>query len=333
MRYNTLGIQITNTCNMECAHCITNSSPSARGDLSWEGIEAAVRNSAPYIDGVCVTGGEPWIRRDTTLKTIRLAHSLGLVSSMISNGYWARTDEEARRVFSQLEEAGLDKLAVSFDGYHSIHERLTGIRVLDRFLTCGSGTGIQLQVQYCGNSGDEAYQQVKKLTEVHRVPLLSSGVLPFGRGRNLAVMRRPSIDNVPGDACGVVVRPVLTPEGDLYTCCGPARGAHPDSPLRLPIASPAQAGEALRSAASRPLLNLLHTQGPRALYDRLSPEAQQRVAKRLLDESFCSLCRAITDDADAVAELEEVLADDRFFLLAAAGFMQVSAGRRQKERA
>lgn len=195
MRYNTLGIQVTNSCNMECAHCITNSSPRARGDLPWEKIDAAVRSSAPYIDGVCVTGGEPWLRRDTTLKTIRLAHSLGLVVSMISNGYWARTEEEARRVFSELKEAGLDRLAISFDSYHKIHERLTNIHMLDRLLACGSDAGIRLQVQYCGNSENRIYEQLRKIVDVHQVPLLSSRVLPFGRGRNLAVMRNPSIDD------------------------------------------------------------------------------------------------------------------------------------------
>lgn len=331
MRYNTLGIQVTNTCNMTCAHCITDSSPSARGDLAWEDIHAAITNAAPHIDGVCVTGGEPWIRRETTLATIRLTHTLGLVSSMISNGFWARTENEAVQAFSDLSNAGLDKLAISFDGYHNAHERLTNIRILDRLLTYGAGAEIRLQVQYCGQGEDEAFRQVQELTGTHQVPLIASGVLPFGRGRTLAIMRNPHIDNIPADACGVVVRPVLTPEGELYTCCGPARGAHPDSPLRLPITTPAQTGQALRTAAPSPLLNLLHTQGPRAAYDRLSPQAQERVAGRLLDESFCSLCRAITDDAAAVAELQTVLEDDRFFLLAAAGFMQVNARRNQQE--
>ncbi|GAB3207068.1 hypothetical protein GCM10027294_12200 [Marinactinospora endophytica] len=331
MRYNTLGIHVTNTCNMECAHCITDSSPSVRGDLTWDEIEAAVRSSAPYIDGVCVTGGEPWLRRETALATIRLTRELNLVPSMISNGFWARnTDDETDRVFSELSEAGLDKLAVSYDGFHNAHERLVSIATLSRLLACGSATGIRLQVQYCGRGDDEAYREVEELTARHRVPLIASGVLPFGRGRQLAVLRHPRIENVPGDACGVVVRPVLTPERDLYTCCGPARGAAPESPLRLPINNEAaHTGDALRRAASSPLLNLLHTQGPRAAYERLSPSTQARVAGRLLDESFCSLCRAITDDPAAVTELEALLEDDRFFLLAASGYMQVNAKRRE----
>ena len=299
--------------------------------MTWEDVYAAITSSAPYIDGVCVTGGEPLMRREVTLAAVRLTHSLGLVSSLVTNGYWARNTNSAYRVLSELSDAGLDKLAVSYDGYHNVHERLTNIRILDNLLACAGETNIRIQVQYCGQGNELAFHQVKELTGDLQVPLIISAVLPFGRGRTMAIMQNPRVENVPEDACGVVVRPVLTPEGDLYTCCGPARGAHLDSPLRLPIAAAKHTGQALRTAASSTLLNLLHIQGPRAVFERLNPQAQERVSGRLLDESICSLCRAITDDAAAVAEIQEVLEDDRFYLLAAAGFMQVNASRNRRE--
>ena len=322
MRYNTLGIQITNTCNMTCAHCITDSSPSARGDLSWKQIEEAVRSAAPHIEGVCVTGGEPMLRPELTLKTITLTRDLGLISSMVTNAFWSRTQGETLRVFRQLADAGLSKMGVSFDRFH---DRIVNAATLDRLLTVGAETNIRIQIQYCGDRTDAAYRTITDVAGRHGVEILSSDVVPFGRGQQIAIRRNPNIDRVPDAACGVAVRPVLTPEGDLYTCCGPARGAPADSPLRLRTSAPSDVGDALRSGASNPLLNLIHTQGPRALYDRLSPESQQRVAGRLLDESFCALCRAITDDRGAVAELESVLADQRFVLMAAAGFMQIRA--------
>lgn len=326
MRYNTLGIQITNTCNMTCAHCITDSSPSARGDLSWVDILTAIRSAAPHIDGVCVTGGEPMLRPDLTLRTIALTRELGLISSMTTNGFWSRTEAETRRVFDQLAAAGLAKMGVSFDRFH---DRIVDADSLNRLLAVGAETDICIKIHYCGGRSDAAYQIVTELACKHGVTVLPSDVLPFGRGRQIAIRRNPSIDRVPDAACGVAVRPVLTPEGDLYTCCGPARGARQDSPLRLRASTPTRTavgtGDALRHGASNPLLNLIHTRGPRALYDRLSADAQQRVAGRLLDESFCSLCRAITDDPDAVAELETALEGERFVLMAAAGYMQTNA--------
>lgn len=321
MQYNTLGIQVTNTCNMTCDHCITDSSPHARGDLTWSQIEAAVRSAAPHVDGVCVTGGEPLLRRDLTLRIIRLTRELGLRSSLVTNGYWARTPDEARGVWHALECAGLQKLAVSFDRFH---DRIVSGATLEVLLATGAGTSIVMQVQYCGDHTDEAYRTAEKTAACHGATLTTAEVLPFGRGRQLAIRRCVDVATVPDDPCGVVVRPVLTPEGELFTCCGPARGAPQHSPLRLPIQTTDDVGVALSAGATNPILNLIHSKGPRALFDRLSPPVRDRVSKHLLDSSICSLCRAVTDDSEAVTELDAALKHDWLRLIALSAVMRTA---------
>lgn len=321
MRYNTLGIQVTNTCNMTCDHCITDSSPQARGDLSWDQIEAAIRSAAPHIDGVCVTGGEPLLRKDLTLRTIQLTRALGLRSSMVTNGYWARSSSEADSVCGELEYAGLQKLAVSFDRFH---DRIVSGFSLDTLLAAGAKTVIEVQVQYCGDCGDDAYRIAEDAARRHGVELATAEVLPFGRGRQIARKGSVDIDAVPDEPCGVAVRPVLTPEGELFTCCGPARGAAGYSPLRLGEGNARDTGDALSAGAIDPVLNMIHNQGPRALLTHLSPSTRERVAGRLLDASICSLCRAVTDDEEAVAELAGALEPDRIRLVALSAVMQAA---------
>ncbi|MGH3903598.1 MAG: radical SAM protein [Pseudonocardiaceae bacterium] len=217
MRYNTLGIQVTNTCNMTCGHCITDSSPTARGDLTWPQIEAAIRSVGPHVDGVCVTGGEPLLRRDLTLRTIRLTR---------------------------------------------FHDRIVSGTSLDMLLATGAGTSIETQVQYCGDRTDEAYRIAEQMAAHHGATLQTAEVLPFGRGRQLAIRRGVDVATVPDDPCGIAVRPVLTPEGELFTCCGPARGAAPNSPLRLRTQTTGEVGAALAEGATNPILNLIHSKGP-----------------------------------------------------------------------
>jgi radical SAM family protein len=313
MRYNTFGIHMTNTCQMSCDHCITDSAPTARGNLDWDRIEPAIRTAAAHVDGVCVTGGEALIRRGLTLKTIRLTSELGLISSLVTNGYWGRREPFARRTFAELAEAGLHKLAVSYDAYH---ERFLGSEVYDRLLTLGADTDITIKLQYCGDGRDEAYRIAADLASRHGVELDTAEVLPFGRGSELVPTGAVDVDEVPTGPCGVVVRPVLTPEGDLFTCCGPARGSHPDSPLRLKIDTAAEAGSALKAAETDPILNVIHSHGPRRLFDHLAPATRDRIAARLRDPSLCSMCRAITDDPEAVAELTETLRPQRLRLIA-----------------
>jgi organic radical activating enzyme len=302
-----------------CAHCITDSSPGARGDLSWPEIEAAVRSAAGEVDGVCVTGGEPLLRREVTLKTIRLTRELGLRSSLVTNGYWARTRREADRVVAELEAAGLQKLAVSFDRYH---DRLVSQDSLQTLVAAAAATSVQVQIQYCGEQTDDAYAQAARIAAGYGVALQTARVLPFGRGRRITLRRRVEVDEVADEPCGVAVRPVLTPEGELFTCCGPARGAAAHSPLRLGIAAAGDVGSALRAGAVEPILNVIHTKGPRALFERLGPAARQRVSAGLRDPSICSLCRAITDDEDAVGELRAQLQHERWRLMALSAVMR-----------
>lgn len=320
MRYNTLGIHVTNVCNLTCDHCITDSSPHARGDLEWSRIEGAIRSAAPYVDGVCVTGGEPLLRRATTMRVIRLTRALGLRSSIVTNGYWARDESEAAGVFSELEASGLDKLAVSFDRFH---DRLVSSSSLDTLLATGAATSIEIQVQYCGDRQDDAYRIALEAATRHGVALKTAEVLPFGRGRRLARTTRVTINAIPRDPCGVVVRPVFTPEGELFTCCGPARGSSQGSPLRLGPTTPSLAA-ALRSGSGDPILNAIHSQGPRALFNHLSQQTRERVAERVIDHSICALCRAITDDDEAVGELRDALEPDRLRLVALSAVMQVA---------
>ncbi|NNH73742.1 radical SAM protein [Nocardia uniformis] len=330
MRYNTLAVHITNRCPLTCAHCITDSSPRARGDLSWEQVEAAVRSAAAYVDGVCVTGGEPMLLPELALASIELTRSLGLRSSMVTSGYWARDDNRATEIVRRLTASGLDKLAVSFDQYHLVQPTApyVGETTLHHLLSASSGTDLEMVVQYCGPQDHDAYDIATKSAHRFGARFEAAEVLPFGRGIQLARRRGATVDEVPETACGVVGRPVLTPEGDLYTCCGPARGAPPDSPLRLPLGRADDVGDALSVASRDPIINALYVRGPRRMFNMLSDPARQRISANLLNGSMCSLCRAITDDPGAVVELRAALTPLALQLVAQAGVVHVRASDR-----
>lgn len=327
MRYNTLAVHITNRCPLTCAHCITDSSPRARGDLSWEQVEEAVRSAAPYIDGVCVTGGEPMLLPDLALASIKLTRSLGLRSSMVTSGYWARSATKAANIISQIAAAGLDKLALSFDQYHLTQPTAPyiGETSLLHLLSAASGTDMEMVVQYCGTKDDDAYSMAERAAKQFGARFEAADVLPFGRGIQLARRRGASAADIPDTACGVAGRPVLTPEGDLYTCCGPARGAPAHSPLRLPITAAGDTGSALASGSRDPVINALYVRGPRRMHDMLSEPARERISGNLLNSSMCALCRAITNDRGAVEELRTALAPLAMQLVAQAGVVHVRA--------
>ncbi|MFI9508609.1 radical SAM protein [Nocardia sp. NPDC052566] len=331
MRYNTLGVHLTNTCPLACGHCITDSSPSARGELSWPQIEEAIRSAADYVDGVCLTGGEPMLLRDMVLRAIGLTCRLGLRASVVTSGYWASTPEKAAHGVRELAVAGLDKLAISFDRYHLVprHNKMVGPQTLNYLLAAGAPTAMEMVVQVCIPRGEDPAEDAAYKTAAAAVArfggrLESSEVVPFGRAVTIAARPGARVSDVPAGPCGVVGRPILTPEGDFYTCCGPARGAPASSPLRLPIAVAGEVGAALAKAGLDPIINTIHTQGPKAMFELLSADARQRVSGKLRDGSMCSLCRAITDDPQAVAEVRAAAGGSELRLIALSGVLQVA---------
>lgn len=268
---------------------------------------------------------------ELAMASIELTRSLGLRSSMVTSGYWARDDYKTTEIVRRLTAAGLDKLAVSFDQYHLVQPTApyVGESTLHHLLSAASGTDLEMVVQYCGPQDHDAYDIAVKSARRFGARFEAAEVLPFGRGIQLARRRGATVDDVPETACGVVGRPVLTPEGDLYTCCGPARGASEDSPLRLSL-DRADVGGALAVASRDPIINALYVRGPRRMFDMLSGPARHRISANLLNGSMCALCRAITDDPGAVVELRATLAPLAMQLVAQAGVVHVRAGDRHK---
>lgn len=60
------------------------------------------------------------------------------------------------------------------------------------------------------------------------------------------------------------------------------------------------------------------------MLDHLRQPTRKRVADRVIDHSICALCRAITDDDEAVGELRDALEHDRLRLVALSAVMQVA---------
>ncbi len=69
------------------------------------------------IQSIYFEGGEAFLYYPILLKGVQLAHELGFETGIVSNGYWATTEEDALEWLSPL--AGiLDEISVSSDLYH-----------------------------------------------------------------------------------------------------------------------------------------------------------------------------------------------------------------------
>lgn len=73
-------------------------------------------------------GGEPFIHLDLLKEGIKHAKQIGLGANIITNSFWATSEELALRRLRQLKEIGLDRLALSVDPFHCDYVPLDHVR-------------------------------------------------------------------------------------------------------------------------------------------------------------------------------------------------------------
>ncbi len=113
--------EITNACNLRCAHCIQSSCQPREDELNTtEALAAIDRMYNHGVERICWTGGEPGSRKDF-LELLHYAHTKGMVNAVISNGHLL-TD----RSLDFLAANGVS-LGLSFDGASAeIHDAIRG---------------------------------------------------------------------------------------------------------------------------------------------------------------------------------------------------------------
>ena len=115
-----LALQYALRCNISCAHCSANAGPNVGRRMTLEFALEILRQSEPIhlIDRVTFTGGEVLLLQKEILELVACATKLGKKTRIVSNGFWARDKESARRLLNQLRQAGLSELVLSADEYH-----------------------------------------------------------------------------------------------------------------------------------------------------------------------------------------------------------------------
>lgn len=126
-----VAVNPTLSCNLRCMQCsIWKGSLTQELDTnSWKEI---INDIIGWL-GPCyitITGGEPLLRRETTLEIIMLASKRGIMTNLITNGSCLD-----RELLSGLDAAGLDTLSVSLDGKAETHDTLRGRRGLHKRIT------------------------------------------------------------------------------------------------------------------------------------------------------------------------------------------------------
>lgn len=112
--------EITNRCNMACAHCFIERNADIRTLTTAECLSVVAQFSRAGVGKVMITGGEPFLRPDLfdILQAIKLQDA-GIIVDITTNG--TLLDESA---IERLHECGIDELTTSLDGTREVHDAI-----------------------------------------------------------------------------------------------------------------------------------------------------------------------------------------------------------------
>jgi MoaA/NifB/PqqE/SkfB family radical SAM enzyme len=117
MKLSGLHILLTYQCTFECDHCFVWGSPWQRGTLTLAQITDILKQAKDAgVEWVYFEGGEPFLYYALLVKGAQTANQMGFHVGVVSNGYWARTLEDALEWLKPLTM--LEDLSVSSDLFH-----------------------------------------------------------------------------------------------------------------------------------------------------------------------------------------------------------------------
>ena len=225
-----VGLVLTYRCNAECRHCFFECSPS-RTEVMTRNTAQRVINEALSLgaEWVSFSGGEPFLEHGLLKELITLSSGKGLKTEVVTNGFWGKTEDEARGALKPLIEAGLDVLNLSIDDFHVEYVPFESARNAYRaavelglkivlMVSTGKDSGIT-----SGNLsmllGDDRVQVAGKRRIINpNAVLFETQFTPIGRGVDL------EYDPVQFSKirCNEVLMNIgVAPNGDVMPCCGP----------------------------------------------------------------------------------------------------------------
>ena len=122
-----MDFRVTYHCNLRCEHCFVEAGPQRRKHRLSDEFVFGVVGDMPAADmsTILLGAGEPFLYLPTIIEVIKRARAQGIPRvQLVSNGYWAKTLDRARKVIGQLAEAGYspvnyeDGLKVSTGVFH-----------------------------------------------------------------------------------------------------------------------------------------------------------------------------------------------------------------------
>lgn len=218
MKLTGLHLLLTYQCNFECDHCFTWGSPWQSGTMTLHDIRNILNQAKELgtINWIYFEGGEPFLYYAIMLKGIQEAVSLGFNVGIVTNTYWATSEEDAL-VWLEPMQGLVEDLSISSDLFH-YSEKIS--QQLINATAAAEKLGLPIGVISVAKPSTNDIEP-----SVGQLPVGESSIMYRGRAANKLISKAPLnnwdvFNECPYEDLREPGRIHIDPLGNLHICQG-----------------------------------------------------------------------------------------------------------------
>lgn len=160
---------------MECDHCFVYSGPKAKGTFTLNQLRRVFNELKKIgtVEWVYFEGGEPFLFYPLMIEGTKIANNMGFKAGVVTNSYWAISDEDAKLWLKPLRELHVSDISISDDSFHQEDE---GDNPAKRALRVAKRLGMPV-----GSICIEKPRAKAKENQTKGAPVIGGGALFRGR--------------------------------------------------------------------------------------------------------------------------------------------------------
>ena len=311
-----IAIAATSSCPLSCAHCITRSGPdvhSAKSAYYFVALARFLEDKAFDTEEISITGGEPFYDLKTTRELVGICKENRHVVSIVTSGFWAKTEETAVHILSTVPS--FDTLVISCDPHHA---RFVPSAFIENAYRAAKSVNLDVRIRLvqCNpptveeDALENAVRKYASDSEIERQLLLK-----YGRAADVelpgAGYAFPEREYCPSSG------PYIDNDGSVLPCCSSIISIKGDNPLKISSITDESADQIRSRFLRNGLFAALKIEGAPKLREILRSTLGDKVDRM----AVCDLCYSICSSRETynlvLSELDEKMTRFRLYAFGA----------------
>lgn len=280
-------------CNIRCTHCVAAGEKPVSTKMELAQAKGIIREMAVAgVRGISFTAGEPLIYFDDILELVDLCSEKNIYTRVVTNSFWAKSEEEAFFHAKQLKESGLCQLRLSYSRWHQEH--VPALNVLNA-ANAAVKSGIDYFVSFVTDFSEED-DLCEQFLRDNRLKFFPEPVIYSGRADGLG--RKSLFTDFQENRCAM--NPYLSPDLTMYACCDAGSHFTTTRVFELGNLTTSSVEQLFAKSENSPLYDCIRSMGITTIASYAGLKSREIITYRK-----CELCEKLFNSQDSLALLEK----------------------------